>query len=209
MTDVAETMNVLAGYQGTTPVGLTTTALQGKSIATVPDCEHERRLSERGRRTGHARRNRHGRDAGNGDGRAQRRRLTSSTAISTATWRRRRTPGRSHCRRLIDYNNANPTEGLKFQQEDLTGAEAVDTGDPATTSTYQTRPQSRGVGRSGADRRHPVRWRVLGDHGAGHHLRHQRGANRRELPGRGRRQSRISDRHGPGRLRAAEQLHRR
>ncbi|HWH09803.1 MAG TPA: amidase family protein [Solirubrobacteraceae bacterium] len=39
---------------------------------------------------------------------------------------------------VIDYDNANPVEGLKFGQNGLLAAEAVSTADPATTSAYQS-----------------------------------------------------------------------
>jgi Asp-tRNA(Asn)/Glu-tRNA(Gln) amidotransferase A subunit family amidase len=38
---------------------------------------------------------------------------------------------------IIEYDNANATEGLKFAQNGLLGAQAVDYTDPTTTSTYQ------------------------------------------------------------------------
>ena len=39
---------------------------------------------------------------------------------------------------IIDYNNANPVEGLKFGQPGLlAAAQAVDLSDPATTATYK------------------------------------------------------------------------
>jgi Asp-tRNA(Asn)/Glu-tRNA(Gln) amidotransferase A subunit family amidase len=38
---------------------------------------------------------------------------------------------------VIEYNNANPTEGLKFQQNGLLAAEATETTNPATTATYE------------------------------------------------------------------------
>lgn len=37
---------------------------------------------------------------------------------------------------IIAYNTANPVEGLKYQQGELTAAESVDLGDPATASAY-------------------------------------------------------------------------
>ncbi len=39
---------------------------------------------------------------------------------------------------LIDYNNANPVEGLKYQQGELLTAESVDLSDPTTESTYES-----------------------------------------------------------------------
>ncbi len=39
---------------------------------------------------------------------------------------------------IINYNIANPVEGLKFQQNGLLAAQAIDLTDPATNSTYQT-----------------------------------------------------------------------
>jgi hypothetical protein len=38
---------------------------------------------------------------------------------------------------IIEYDNANPTEGLKFGQNGLLAAQAVDYTDPATTAAYQ------------------------------------------------------------------------
>ncbi|GAA0986143.1 hypothetical protein GCM10009555_062900 [Acrocarpospora macrocephala] len=37
---------------------------------------------------------------------------------------------------IIDYNNANPVEGLKYQQGQLLAAQAVDLADPATSAAY-------------------------------------------------------------------------
>jgi hypothetical protein len=37
---------------------------------------------------------------------------------------------------IIDYNTANPVEGLKYQQGDLLAAQAIDLSDPATAATY-------------------------------------------------------------------------
>ncbi|MEN3361363.1 MAG: amidase [Mycobacteriales bacterium] len=39
-------------------------------------------------------------------------------------------------RKIIDYNAANPVEGLKYQQGELVAAQAVDLADPATAATY-------------------------------------------------------------------------
>jgi amidase len=39
---------------------------------------------------------------------------------------------------VIDYDNANPVEGLKYQQGELLSAEAIDLTDPTTASTYST-----------------------------------------------------------------------
>ncbi len=135
VTDVAETMNVLAGSKDYTS-GLTTTALQGKSIATVPDAStsdaYQSAVAALGTLGATATVVTPG---------------TATAAPSVVPYEFHRDldnylaeashPGAKSLQGLIDYNNANPTEGLKFQQEDLTGAEAVDTGDPATTSTYQ------------------------------------------------------------------------
>jgi len=56
-------------------------------------------------------------------------------------------PGRGarSLQQIIEYNEANPVEGLKFGQAGLTAAQAVETGNPATTATYEeelTRGQS-------------------------------------------------------------------
>jgi amidase len=39
---------------------------------------------------------------------------------------------------IIDYNNANPVEGLKYQQGQLLAAQAVDLSDPATFTSYSS-----------------------------------------------------------------------
>jgi amidase len=39
---------------------------------------------------------------------------------------------------IIDYNAANPVEGLKYQQGELASAQAIDLGDPSTGTTYET-----------------------------------------------------------------------
>jgi amidase len=46
-------------------------------------------------------------------------------------------PGVNSLQGIINYNAANPVEGLKFQQTQLIGAEAVDLTDPATSATYE------------------------------------------------------------------------
>ncbi len=46
--------------------------------------------------------------------------------------------GANSLQQVIDYNNANATEGLKFGQNGLIAAQAVNTNDPSTTSTYQS-----------------------------------------------------------------------
>lgn len=43
---------------------------------------------------------------------------------------------------IIDYDNANPVEGLKYQQGQLTSAQSVDLGDPATASAYASNRSS-------------------------------------------------------------------
>jgi Asp-tRNA(Asn)/Glu-tRNA(Gln) amidotransferase A subunit family amidase len=51
------------------------------------------------------------------------------------------TRGKSGARSLqeiIDYNNANPVEGLKYQQGQLLAAQAVDLTDPATAAAYES-----------------------------------------------------------------------
>jgi Asp-tRNA(Asn)/Glu-tRNA(Gln) amidotransferase A subunit family amidase len=47
-------------------------------------------------------------------------------------------PGAKSLQGILDYDNANPVEGLKYQQGELLAAEAVDLSDPATASAYQT-----------------------------------------------------------------------
>jgi len=39
---------------------------------------------------------------------------------------------------IIDYNAANPIEGLKYQQRELTAAAAIDLADPATLAAYES-----------------------------------------------------------------------
>ncbi|MFI7614456.1 amidase family protein [Nonomuraea terrae] len=46
--------------------------------------------------------------------------------------------GAGSLREIIDYNAANPVEGLKYQQAQLIEAEAVDLSDPATAEAYRT-----------------------------------------------------------------------
>jgi amidase len=45
--------------------------------------------------------------------------------------------GPKSLQQIIDYNNANPVEGLKYQQGELISAQAVDLSDPATKSAYE------------------------------------------------------------------------
>ena len=47
-------------------------------------------------------------------------------------------PGAKSLQEIIDYNNANPVEGLKYQQGELTAAQAVDLSDRPTAATYAT-----------------------------------------------------------------------
>ncbi|RCG29915.1 hypothetical protein DQ384_17260 [Sphaerisporangium album] len=49
----------------------------------------------------------------------------------------RRGPGARSLQAVIDYNNANPVEGLKYQQGQLLAAQAVDLSDPATGAAYK------------------------------------------------------------------------
>ena len=52
--------------------------------------------------------------------------------------------GAKSLQEIIDYNNANPVEGLKYQQGQLVAAQAVDLADPATAAaTSRTRPSAR------------------------------------------------------------------
>ncbi|MEV4421095.1 amidase family protein [Patulibacter sp. NPDC049589] len=46
--------------------------------------------------------------------------------------------GAKSLQEIIDYNDDHEAEGLKFQQEELTTAQAVDLTDPATKATYET-----------------------------------------------------------------------
>ena len=50
--------------------------------------------------------------------------------------------GAKSLQEIIDYNAANPVEGLKFQQGELTAAQAVDLSDSATAATYATNKTS-------------------------------------------------------------------
>jgi Asp-tRNA(Asn)/Glu-tRNA(Gln) amidotransferase A subunit family amidase len=45
-------------------------------------------------------------------------------------------PGPRSLQEVIDYNTANPVEGLKYQQGELLAAQAVDLADPATAASY-------------------------------------------------------------------------
>jgi Asp-tRNA(Asn)/Glu-tRNA(Gln) amidotransferase A subunit family amidase len=49
----------------------------------------------------------------------------------------RRGPGARSLQAIIDYNNANPVEGLKYQQGQLLAAQGVDLSDPATSAAYK------------------------------------------------------------------------
>ncbi len=46
--------------------------------------------------------------------------------------------GAKSLQQIIDYNVANPVEGLKYQQGELLAAQAVDLGDPATGASYES-----------------------------------------------------------------------
>ncbi len=50
--------------------------------------------------------------------------------------------GAKSLQQIIDYNAANSAEGLKFQQGELTAAQAVDLSDSATAATYATNKSS-------------------------------------------------------------------
>ena len=45
--------------------------------------------------------------------------------------------GAKSLQQIIEYNNANPVEGLKYGQGGLLAAEAVETSNPATKATYE------------------------------------------------------------------------
>ncbi|MEO3811596.1 amidase family protein [Sphaerisporangium sp. B11E5] len=49
----------------------------------------------------------------------------------------RRGQGARSLQAVIDYNSANPVEGLKYQQGQLLAAQAIDLADPATGAAYQ------------------------------------------------------------------------
>ncbi len=50
---------------------------------------------------------------------------------------------------IIEYNNANPVEGLKFGQSGLLAAEAVEYTNPTTTATYRGKPRARARPKTG------------------------------------------------------------
>ena len=50
--------------------------------------------------------------------------------------------GAKSLQEIIDYNAAHPEEGLKFQQGELTAAQAIDLGDPATNTAYESNKTS-------------------------------------------------------------------
>ena len=62
--------------------------------------------------------------------------------------RRRPGAGAKSLQGIIDYNTANPVEGLKYQQGQLIAAQAIDLADPATSATYEAE-QGRGPGVDG------------------------------------------------------------
>ncbi len=50
--------------------------------------------------------------------------------------------GAKSLQQIIAYNAANPVEGLKYQQGELTAAQAIDLGDPGTNATYESNKTS-------------------------------------------------------------------
>ena len=59
--------------------------------------------------------------------------MTSTPTCGTAA-----TGGAGSLQEIIDYNIANPVEGLKYQQGELIDAQAVDLADPATAAAYES-----------------------------------------------------------------------
>lgn len=49
-----------------------------------------------------------------------------------------RKSGTKSLQEIIAYNDANPVEGLKYQQRELLSAQAIDLSDPATAATYES-----------------------------------------------------------------------
>jgi amidase len=49
-----------------------------------------------------------------------------------------RNRGAKSLQEIIDYNIANPVEGLKYQQRELVAAQAIDLSDPATLAAYES-----------------------------------------------------------------------
>ena len=101
---------------------------------------------------------------------------------------------------IIEYNEDNPEEGLKFGQKGLEAAAAVDVEDPTTEATYEANLESRqGTGRCPARRR--ARWSLRADDpGDGHRID--------EAP-RSRRPRRLPGADVAGGIRGAGQLDRR
>ncbi len=212
VTDVATTLGVLAGPDPSDPAtlgqppvpnylsGLTTTALSGKKIAviakttTVPYPEAVAKLATLGATTNEV-------TPGTG--------TTAPSVIpyefhsdlnaylSTPKGFTKHSKGAKSLQEIIEYNNANPVEGLKFGQAGLVAAEAVETSQPGDENRLRRKPRERKERRPGSDRRHPQNGRRLGHHGP-----------ERQPAGGDRRSSRLPGADGAGRIRRREQLRR-
>ena len=152
VTDVATTLGVLAGPDPSDPAtlgqppvpnylaGLSPTALSGKKIAviakvtTAPYPEAVAELATLGATTNEV-------TPGTG--------TTAPSIIpyefhsdlnaylSTPKGFTKHSKGAKSLQEIIEYNNANPVEGLKYAQGGLLAAEAVETSNPATTVSYE------------------------------------------------------------------------
>ncbi len=152
VTDVATTLGVLAGPDPSDPAtlgkppvpnylaGLSPTALSGKKVAviakvtTAPYPEAVAKLASLGATTNEV-------TPGTG--------TTAPSIIpyefhsdlnvflSTPKGFTKHSKGAKSLQEIIEYNNANPVEGLKYGQGGLLAAEAVETSNPATTVSYE------------------------------------------------------------------------
>ena len=134
--------------------GLVPTALSGKRVAVIAStaapypaavarAPGARRHDRRRRRSARRARTR----------RASSR--ASSSATSTPTWPALAASAAKSLQEIIDYNNANPVEGLKYQQGQLIAAQAVDLSDPATAAAYEADKTAGKAVQPGGDRHDP------------------------------------------------------
>ncbi|GAA0384630.1 hypothetical protein Acor_47740 [Acrocarpospora corrugata] len=142
--DAAAVLNIIAGPDAADPAtagvqvvdytkDLSPTALQGKKIAVVsstnvPYQEMVAKLQALGAITTQVTVGAPAPNAASVVGREFKRDLNAYLAKTK--------PGTT-LQSVIDYNIANPVEGLKYQQGQLLAAQAVDLADPATASAYQ------------------------------------------------------------------------